>query len=153
MTISQTRATTLLAGLKEFKGFWSIGEHFKITNEGQICDGEKLKAFVIRLFCYNHNCYIEKYSHHENIGKRIKTIKVKVKNPYTELISLADRDSACQCLKTLKCLDYNIEAEYFDEKERKEAEKDLIILRCLVAELKDLIIEDLQEYKGADWGG
>lgn len=113
---------------------YEISRHFKNCPDIE----EEAKRLTLVWLSLNQNSYNKRYpAEKDEINLCGMYYKTFTKKPLT----------ACQLLKYLNCIEYNIEIKPADE----QTKKDLQLLTDVIDDLKGAIIGELPEFKAATW--
>ena len=126
------KSGNLIEGIRQFTQMWKCGEFLDHTETGKLYhDG--VSKFIRKLYHANISTYNNRYNETGQIFDII-TVTGEPMNKY-------------QVLKTLQCLHYNIEEEYFPS-----GKKLLEQLQIMINEIIYNLVTEQEEYKNAVWG-
>ena len=140
MVLSSKRITALTEGICTNEQMWQAGRYLKHNNYGRL-DQAEVFNLLYEIYKLNHECFEKRYT--------------EIPAPFPTKEWLKDNSNKIifdvyQCLKTIKCLEYNIEEEY--AKDINIAKKNLIILKAIHGDLINIILSKIKKYDDADWG-
>ena len=132
MLVDETKAGSLIEGICNISGMWRACRIMEHTDTGKLYN-KPVKKFVRDLYHANLATYNHKYNECESILDIFPATGFPMNRHQT--------------LKTLQCLHYNIELEYFPT-----GKKLLETVESMINDIKDSIIESSKEYQKAIWG-
>lgn len=142
MLFDETRANKLIKGICTQRQMWTASEHFEHNSKGSLYQqgfsNSGIEKFIIE--CINANMA----SYNGRYNDNVETITSIDKNINDEPFSIY------QTLKTLMFLRYNIEGEYLQDK--KQAEQITKKLTAIIEDLRNIIINSIPDFDGAEWG-
>lgn len=117
--------------------FSSVSRHFK-----ECTDFETEAENIVKNWCdLNELCFCEKYKKH---GEKFQQLSQFIQPTFTHKPL-----ESIQFIKYIQCLVYNIEPEYLAMTEQQS--KYLQLLKTLQIEAMAAYIDNLEEYKNANW--
>lgn len=132
MLLDIKKSGNLIEGICQFSQMWNSGNFLDHTDTGKLYHNDVSK-FVRKLYHANISTYNNRYEEDAQTFDII-TVTGKPMGKY-------------QVLKTLQCLHYNIEEEYFPL-----GKKLLEQLQIMINEIIYNLVTEQEEYKNAVWG-
>ena len=132
MLVDIEKSGSLIEGICQFTQMWKCGEFLDHTETGKLYHNDVSK-FVRKLYHANISTYNSKYEEDAQIFDIIKVT--------------GEPMGKYQVLKTLQCLHYNIEEEYFPL-----GKKLLENLKIMIDEIMYNLVASQPEYENAIWG-
>jgi len=132
MLLDHERVGNLIEGICQLSHMWNCRSFLDGTNSGKLFSSDVTK-FVRKLYQANLDTWNKRYEESDTIPNILRATG----EPFDKY----------QTLKTLQCLHYNIELEYVPA-----AKKLVDQLDIMINEITNIIVNDMPEYKTAEWG-
>lgn len=132
MLVDIEKSGSLIEGICQFAQMWNSGRFLDHTNTGKLYH-DSVSKFIRKVYHANISTYNSKYEEDAQIFDIIKVT--------------GEPMGKYQVLKTLQCLHYNIEEEYFPS-----GKKLLEQLQIMINEIIYNLVTEQEEYKNAVWG-
>lgn len=132
MLVDIKKSGNLIEGICQFSQMWNSGNFLDHTDTGKLYH-DAVSKFIRKVYHANIATYNSRYNEDEAI---------------LDIINVTGEPMGkYQVLKTLQCLHYNIEEEYFPL-----GKKLLENLKIMIDEIMHNLVAEQEDYKNAVWG-